>query len=230
MFKYPEDIQFTTMTPKSITSSTVPAKWNGIKFAPPPRRPNPSKPGQEGALLVMQYVEGYMYRTYGMRRASDALADAVLAKAREMERDSDDEFQDDDYPQLKTLLDACQLAGCVCNGEGNLGQVGAEAGFVSNAPDHLKYYIRQYGQLILETKLTSTTYNQYGITIDSAGESLDYDNYSKGFIAYGYDANWIYVQNSLGPFAGSLGFQRISWGVVPALVRRGACWWLKNPS
>ena len=60
-------------------------------------------------------------------------------------------------------------------------------------PDHLKYYIRQYGQLILETKITNTTYNQYGYTIDSVGESLEYENYSKGFIAYGYDADYIYM-------------------------------------
>ena len=179
---------------------------------------------------MMQYVEGYMYRTYGMRRASDALTDAVLAKAREIETATDDKMDPEDYPQLKSLLDACQLVGCVCNGTGNLGQIGADVGFVSNTPDHLKYYIRQYGQLILETKITSTTYNQYHYEINSAGKSLEYDNYSKGFIAYGYDANGIYVQNSLGPFAGSLGFHLMSWNVVPALVRRGACWHLKNPS
>lgn len=114
----------------------------------------------------------------------------------------------------------------VCNGTGG---ARAEAGFVSPVADHLKYYIRQYGQLILETKVTSATYNQYDYSIETAGDELGYDEYSKGFIAYGYDASWIYVQNSLGPFAGSLGFHRISWGVVPQLVRRGACWWLKNP-
>lgn len=44
----------------------------------------------------------------------------------------------------------------VCNGTGG---VRAEVGFVSPVADHLKYYIRQYGQLIIETKITSTTYN-----------------------------------------------------------------------
>ena len=232
MFRYPEDLQFTTMTPKSITASTVPTSWNGIKFAPAPRMPDSVGAGGEGAALVMQYVEGYMYRTYGLYRVSDAKATAILAKAREIEAATDDEIDPEDYPQLKTLLEACQLIAnpIVCNGTGNLGRVGAAAGFVSNTPDHLKYYIRQYGQLILETKITSTTYNQYGYTIDGVGESLEYENYSKGFIAYGYDANYIYMQNSLGPFAGKLGFHRMSWNVVPALVRRGACWWLKNPS
>ena len=65
MFKYPEDLQFTTMTPKSITASTVPESWNDIKFAPAPRMPDSVGDGGEGAALVMQYVEGYMYRTYG---------------------------------------------------------------------------------------------------------------------------------------------------------------------
>lgn len=66
MFKYPEDLQFTTMTPKSITASTVPESWNDIKFAPAPRMPDSVGDGGEGAALVMQYVEGYMYRTYGL--------------------------------------------------------------------------------------------------------------------------------------------------------------------
>lgn len=115
----------------------------------------------------------------------------------------------------------------VCNGTGG---TKAEIGFVSPAADHLKYYIRQYGQLIIETKITSTTYNQHEYDISAVGEDLGFDDYSKGFIAYGYDASWIYAQNSLGPFAGSLGFHRISWSVVPQLVKRGACWWLKNPA
>ena len=220
------------MTPKSITASTVPASWNGIKFAPAPRMPDSLGIGGEGAVLVMQYIEGYMYRTYGLYRVSDEKATAILEKAREIESAKYNDIDTEDYPRLDMLLEACQLIAnpVVCNGTGNLGRVGADAGFVSNTPDHLKYYIRQYGQLILETKITSTTYNQYGYTIDSVGESLEYENYSKGFIAYGYDANYIYMQNSLGPFAGKLGFHRMSWKVVPALVRRGACWWLKNPS
>jgi len=161
-----------------------------------------------------------------MRKLADSKIIAILNRARGLEQDNSDP---EDYPQLKSLLDACQYVSYVCNGTGNLGQVGAEAGFMTNAPNHLKYYIRQYGQLILETKITSTTYNQHEIDINSVGEELEYDGYSKGFIAYGYDQNCIYVQNTLGPFAGSLGFHRMSWNVVPQLVLRGACWWLKNP-
>ena len=54
MFKYPEDTSFTAMTPKKITSSTVPAKWQDFKFAPAPRTPDADKlgPGSDGAVLV----------------------------------------------------------------------------------------------------------------------------------------------------------------------------------
>lgn len=169
-----------------------------------PCMPDSVGAGGEGAALVMQYVEEYMYRTYGLYRVSDAKATAILEKAREIEAATYDDIDTEDYPRLDTLLEACQLIAnpIVCNGTGNIGRVGADACFVSNTPDHLKYYIRQYGQLILETKITSTTYNQYGYTIDGVGESLEYENYLKGFIAYGYDADYIYMQNSLGPFAG----------------------------
>ena len=98
MFKYPENLQFTTMTPKSITASTVPASWNGIKFAPAPRMPDSVGSGGEGAALVMQYIEGYMYRTYGLYRVSDVKAAAVLAKAREIEATTDDGMDPEDYP------------------------------------------------------------------------------------------------------------------------------------
>lgn len=176
----------------------------------------------------MQYLEGYLYRTYGMYRATSGKIDELLEKARDIERTAESDYDPDEYPQLKTLLDACQTIKCVCNGDG-AGAAVATAGFVKNSANDLKYYIRQYGQLILETKITSTTYNQYEYTINDIGEDLGFDEYSKGFIAYGYNANWIYVQNTLGPFAGMLGFHRISWNIVPQLVLRGACWQLKNP-
>lgn len=152
MFKYPEDINFTTMTPKAITATTAPASWQDLKFAPAPRCPYTNKPRSDGAVLVAQYVEGYLYRTYDMCRINDDKIIAMLNKARDKEPDADA----DDYPQLKSLLDACQDIGLVCNGTGG---VRAEVGFVSPVADHLKYYIRQYGQLIIETKITSTTYN-----------------------------------------------------------------------
>jgi hypothetical protein len=82
----------------------------------------------------------------------------------------------------------------------------------------------------LETKLTSSTYNQHNFSIDTIGTDLDYNEYSKGFIMYGYNKDYIYIQNSLGPFVGKLGFHRMPWEVAIQLIRRGVCWQLKNPT
>jgi hypothetical protein len=47
---------------------------------------------------------------------------------------------------------------------------------------------------------------------------------------YGYNKDYIYIQNSLGPFVGKLGFHRMPWEVAIQLIRRGVCWQLKNPT
>lgn len=125
-------------------------------------------------------------------------------------------------------MQACFSLGYVCNGTGG-SALGCEIGYVRNQTNDLKYFLRQYGQLIIETNLTTTTYNQYGYEINSAGTALEYAEYSKGFIMYGYDANGIFIQNTLGPFVGSLGFHHMTWSVVSQVVKRGACWRLRNP-
>jgi len=199
-------------------------------MAAAPRSPDPNKPGQEGAVLVMQYIEGYVYRTYGLRRAGYSNIEALCSKARQMEAESGTGSQDpEDYPMLETLMKACQQTGYVCNGTG-ASALDLEVGYIKNQINDLKYFIRQYGQLIIETKLTTSTYNQYDYTIAEVGEDLGYDEYSKGFIAYGYNGDYMYIQNTLGPFAGMLGFHRVPWSIVPQLVYRGACWRLRNPS
>jgi len=66
---------------------------------------------------------------------------------------------------------------------------------------------------VLETKITDQTYNAYDYQIDAVGTVLNED-FTKGFIAFGYDASSVYLQNSLGPAAGSLGFHKMPWTVV----------------
>lgn len=85
MFKYPEDISFTPMT----AGSNIPASWYDIKFSAAPRYPDPAKPGREGAALVMQYIEGYVYRTYGLYRAEDSMIESLHSKALELEGNND---------------------------------------------------------------------------------------------------------------------------------------------
>ena len=222
MFKYSKNSSW--LKPKSITADTVPEKWYGMKFAPAPRLPYKDNPKYAGALLVMQYIEGYVYRTWGMRRAKDDMIEALYNAAKDIEPKTND----GDYPPLEALMNAA-FNGLHYVQNGDTGTK-VNVAYVKNTANYLKYYIRQYGQLIIEAKITSTTHSQHGYTINKVGNDMGYDGYSKGFIAYGYNGDYMFVQNSLGPFVGKLGFHRISWSVVPDLVLRGACWELKNPS
>lgn len=230
MFRYPEDIKYTTMT----AGSKIDPSWYGMKFAAAPRYPNAEAPWLEGALLVTQYVESYIYRTHGLYRADDSFIQPLYSAAC-----AKDGTAQDDYPTLEALMTACQdsfnvnggTRRCVINGYNNGGSaLNLEVGYVRNVQNDLKYFLRQYGQLILETKITDTTHNQSAYEISGSGNDLGFEEYSKGFIMYGYDASYIYIQNTRGVFAGSLGFHKMPWTLVPQLVRRGACWRLKNPS
>jgi len=172
----------------------------------------------------MQYVEGYVYRTWDLVRAEPEMIDQIYQSAR-----ATDGLDDGDYPSAISLMLACGEKGYVCNGTG-AGKIELAVGYVRNQAADLKYFLRQYGQLILETKITSTTYNQNNYEIASAGTNLNFDEYSKGFIMYGYDSSYIYIQNSRGPYAGSYGFHKMPWSIVPNLVLRGLCWKLENPA
>jgi hypothetical protein len=97
MFKYPEDITFTTMARKSRIEDT----WFSGNFAAAPRIPNPMYPEYSGAQLVIQYIEGYIYRTYGLYRANNNYIAALYNKAREIEDN------DEQYPTLESLMKAC---------------------------------------------------------------------------------------------------------------------------
>ena len=88
MFKYPANMIYTTMTPKTTIEKT----WCGMKFAPAPRLPNPDKPEQYGASLVIQYIEGYIYRTYSLYRANNNYIEALYNKAIEIESETNNEY------------------------------------------------------------------------------------------------------------------------------------------
>lgn len=81
--------------------------------------------------------------------------------------------------------------------------------------------------MILETKITSTTYNASGFDISSAGTLLTED-FTKGFITVGYDNTYLYLQNNLGINSGSLGLMRMTWSVFPQLAVKGAVFHLTN--
>jgi len=73
----------------------------------------------------------------------------------------------------------------------------------------LKWQIHRYKCAIVETYLPQAfTTNPGGFTISSLGNSLKAlrKDYTKAWVAFGYDADNLLVFNSLGPAWGKLGF------------------------
>lgn len=126
----------------------------------------------------------------------------------------------ENYPTLYSIMQAFIDLGYVTNVDG--------VRYVKNDAANLKYYMYQYGGLIFECKLTSTTYNAHDVDISAAGTEQN-EYFTKGFIAYGFDDTYVYAQNSLGIHNGSIGFHRIPWTVIPQIVIHGACYGLSNP-
>ena len=175
--------------------------------------------------MVAQYIEGYKFRTDSAKLITATCIQNVKTAALALdEADCDQDkidYSSDTWPSLNNVMQAFI----------NLGYVSdvAAVGYIKNQQNDLKYFIRQYGGIIVETKLTTTTYNAYNYDIGSAG-TVSNEDFTKGFIAYGYDASYIYLQNSLGPKCGSLGFHRMPWSVATSIIVKGAVFELRNPS
>lgn len=122
------------------------------------------------------------------------------------------------YPSLQSLMESAILLNFVNHVNG--------VGYIAPTVNDLKYFTYQYGGIILECKLTDNTYqtagHRIGYNISSVGNLITED-FTKGFITCGYDADYLYVQNSLGLRTGSCGFHRIEWKIIPSLVVKGAC-------
>ena len=175
-----------------------------------------------GVSLVLQYLQGYNFRTFGHKKANTksqltAVHAAAVALDESLESILDD--LSEMYPTLHSVMQAFADKGYAIHSEGPK--------MIKNTIDDIKGMIYEYGGIILECKLTDTTYNAHGYDIDSAGTEIN-ESFTKGFIAYGFDSDYVYVQNSLGINAGSIGFHRIPWKIIPQLVVCGACYGLTN--
>lgn len=187
--------------------------------------PNSFSGNLAGVSLVAQYLQGYRFMTNSHQKITNqSLLSNVHAKALQLDSSLLDEGMIDEasdtYPTLKSIMQAYIDLSYAKNVDG--------VKFIHNDTSSLKYYMYQYSGIIIECKLTSTTYNAHGIDISAAGE-LQNEYFTKGFIAYGFDSTYMYVQNSLGINNGSIGFHRIPWTIVPSIVIHGACYGLSNP-
>ncbi len=169
-----------------------------------------------GVSLVAQYLETFKYRTLGHHSITDSVIETVHAKAIQLDEallDADRlEEVSEENPTLDSIMNAFLQLGFVKH---------ATVSSVNNAQYALKYFIWQYGAMIAQLKVTSSTYNADGFDISTVGEVLSEDFY-KGMIAVGFDSNCVICQNSRGIYAGSLGFHKIPWNVFTQLCVNGA--------
>lgn len=169
-----------------------------------------------GVSLVAQYLETFKYRTLGHHSITDSVIETVHAKAIQLDEallDADRlEEVSEKNPTLDSIMNAFLQLGFIKH---------ATVQYINNAQYDLKYFIWQYGAMIVQLKVTSSTYNADGFDISTVGEVLSEDFY-KGMIAIGFDSNCVICQNSRGIYAGSLGFHKIPWNVFTQLCVNGA--------
>lgn len=85
----------------------------------------------------------------------------------------------------------------------------------------LKWQLHRYKCAIVETYLPQAfTTNPSSFTIESFGTSMSVlrKNYTKVWVAFGYDADGLILLNSLGASWGKLGFVKIKWGLLTGNV------------
>lgn len=206
------------LTLATSTKSTKRSDFIGLSSSP-----NSVSGNIAGTSLVAQYLQGYRFWTNSHQKINATALTAVHTKAIQLdEKLLDDELIEEvseTYPTMKSTLQAFIDLNYVKNVDG--------VKFIKNDQTSLKYYMYQYSGILIDCKLTSTTYNAHGVDISSAGEELN-EYFSKGFIAYGFNSTHMYVQNSLGINNGSIGFHRIPWNVATSIINYGICFGLSN--
>ena len=96
-----------------------------------------------------------------------------------------------------------------------------------NTKNEIKHFIHKTSFVLLELKVTdsycfSTSESKSDLfEINEAGNILD-EKISKGFIAYGYDDDYLLVAKSLGTSYGSIGFVKIHWSVIDLNIIKAA--------
>lgn len=207
-------LKFSTTNFLKTKTTTVPSSYNII--ASMSSTPRNMVGNYSGVSLVAQYLETFKYRTLGHYSISNSVIEAVHAKAVQLDESLLDigslEDVSEENPTLDSIMNAFLQLGFVKH---------ATVQYVNNAQYDLKYFIWQYGAMIVQLKVTSSTYNANGFDISTVGEVLSEDFY-KGMIAVGFDSNCVICQNSRGIYAGSLGFHKIPWNVFTQLCVNGA--------
>ena len=196
------------------SGSTVPIKLNFIDFSTPVKSINGPF---SGPTMVASFLESLHFRTANPAKIAQANIEQITAAAKALDVAYEDagtieDFvaSDDGYVTLENFLKALKTHNKFI--KGNLTWC--------KTVKTIKQFIHRYKCAIVECYLANSFLSQNAsFTIDSAGTgTIPVKDYTKCFIAFGYDENYVYVQNSLGLKYGSLGFAKIKWSVLTGNV------------
>ena len=172
---------------------------------------------QLGAKDIAGYLEAINYRKNDAKTITKEMLENIVDKAHELDlamQESDSGFiaSDENYVTLLNALKATS-------------QLKIIPGTPNATTDLqcLKWFIHKHGAAIVETHLANSflAENASGVfDVSSVGSNTPIvrKDYSKAFVAFGYDSTGLIVQNTLGLSWGSLGFARISWNCLNSTV------------
>lgn len=136
------------------TGPVTAQSYDGLGYSAPPATDCKS---MGGVRLVAQYVESYRFKTNGICRIQDGLLQKALARAYELDQAAEDagrfDYSSENFPSANSVMQAFIDLEYVVNADG--------VGYVRPQQADVKYFIRQYGGILLEMKVTSSTYNAY---------------------------------------------------------------------
>lgn len=200
----PSSISYSHADP-SDTAYAPPTSLNFINCSIPVKSLNGNK---SGPTMVASMFESIHFRKSNAAVFNPSSIDNLISRAHELDLACEgDEFipSDEGYVSLFNYLNAVKADGKAIKGD-----------IVwSNTVPALKQNIHRYGCSVIEMHLANSflTVNATGqFNIPNVGNGeIKVGDYSKAFVAFGYDSTGVIVMNSLGVKWGSLGFARLAW-------------------
>ena len=145
------------MSPKT----TIPSSKDYLGYTAPPRSWG-SNSGtsrySSGVSLVAQYIESFLFR----KKEYAEIADACLEKMNDRAVELDDGLADGGI--IVSASDRCPSCGSIMQAAIDLGYVNHVngVGYIRPNVNDIKYFVYQYGGIILECKATDKTLNMTG--------------------------------------------------------------------
>ena len=190
----PSDSEYIPPSSLSFIDCSIPVKsLNGSKSGP---------------TMHASMFESIHFRQNSAATLKQSAIDSMISRAHELDLACEgDEFipSDEGYVSLFNCLNAVKADGMAIKGD-----------IVwSNTVPALKQNIHRYGCSVLEmylanSFLTANATGKFDIPNVGNGE-IKVGDYTKAFVAFGYDSTGVIVMNSLGLKWGSLGFARLAW-------------------